>query len=72
MGKKKIFLGFIFACTFMILLLIHFTVKDTWSQAPATIRVGGAVSFTGRFASGGLESKFGYEQAVADINLKPA
>lgn len=38
------------------------------SSSPKTIRIGAAVSFTGGFASGGLESKFGYEQAVADIN----
>jgi len=38
------------------------------SSPPQTIKIGGAVSFTGPFASGGLESKFGYEQAVADIN----
>ena len=38
------------------------------SSPPKAIKVGAAVSFTGGFASGGLESKFGYEQAVADIN----
>jgi branched-chain amino acid transport system substrate-binding protein len=38
------------------------------AAAPKTIKIGGAVSFTGAFASGGLESKFGYEQAVTDIN----
>ena len=54
-------------------LLILSTVLLVWmdagaAAAPKTIKIGGAVSFTGAFASGGLESKFGYEQAAADIN----
>lgn len=53
----------------LMLLILSFPFTDVEaSSPPKTIKIGGAVSFTGRFASGGLESKFGYEQAVADIN----
>jgi len=54
---------------FLILSIVTLTFVDgEGASPPKTINIGGAVSFTGRFASGGLESKFGYEQAVADIN----
>jgi len=54
---------------FLMLSIVPLAFLDAEaSSPPKTIRIGGAVSFTGRFASGGLESKFGYEQAVADIN----
>jgi branched-chain amino acid transport system substrate-binding protein len=50
-------------------MILSFSFADVEaSSPPKTIKIGGAVSYTGRFASGGLESKFGYEQAVADIN----
>ncbi len=53
----------------LMLVILSFPFTDgRASSPPNTIRVGAAVSFTGRFASGGLESKFGYEQAAADIN----
>jgi len=56
-------------CFFLILSAVLFVSMDAGAAAaPKTIKIGGAVSFTGAFASGGLESKFGYEQAVADIN----
>jgi len=38
--------------------------------APAVIRLGGAVPLTGGYAAGGNELRFGYEQAVRDINAK--
>ncbi len=53
----------------LMLSILSFSFTDAAaSSPPKTIKIGGAVSFTGGFASGGLESKFGYEQAVADIN----
>jgi branched-chain amino acid transport system substrate-binding protein len=56
-------------CFLAILLIATLTVLNAEAGSPPeTIKVGAAVSFTGGFASGGLESKFGYEQAVADIN----
>jgi len=56
-------------CFLLMSSIVSLTFLDTEaSSPPKTIKIGGAVSFTGRFASGGLESKFGYEQAVADIN----
>ena len=56
-------------CILIIFSIVSLTVPDTEASAPPkTIKIGAAVSLTGKFASGGQESKFGYEQAVADIN----
>jgi branched-chain amino acid transport system substrate-binding protein len=56
-------------CSLLILSTVPFVSMNAGAAAaPKTIKIGGAVSFTGAFASGGLESKFGYEQAVTDIN----
>ena len=35
---------------------------------PAVIKLGAAVPLTGGYAAGGNELRFGYEQAVRDIN----
>ncbi len=56
-------------CVALILSVLSFSYTDGEAASPPkTIKVGAAVSFTGGFASGGLESKFGYEQAAANIN----
>jgi branched-chain amino acid transport system substrate-binding protein len=56
-------------CSLLILSTVPLVSMNAGAAAaPKTIKIGGAVSFTGAFASGGLESKFGYEQAVTDIN----
>jgi branched-chain amino acid transport system substrate-binding protein len=67
-GKKRV-IGLSVFCFLMSLSIVFPAFFEAEaSSSPETIKIGGAVSFTGRFASGGLESKFGYEQAVADIN----
>jgi branched-chain amino acid transport system substrate-binding protein len=69
MRRKIRMIGLSVFCFLLMSAIGSLTVLDTEaSSPPKTIKIGGAVSFTGRFASGGLESKFGYEQAVADIN----
>ncbi len=56
-------------CVLLMLSILSLSLTEgEAASAPKSIKVGAAVSFTGGFASGGLESKFGYEQAVADIN----
>jgi branched-chain amino acid transport system substrate-binding protein len=52
----------------MCVILCFFFTDGEATSPPKAITVGAAVSLTGGFASGGLESKFGYEQAAADIN----
>ena len=37
---------------------------------PAVIKIGGPVPLTGAYAAGGNELRFGYEQAVRDINAR--
>ena len=66
--KKRIIRLSVFFFLLMLSMLPLAFLDVEASSPPKTIRIGGAVSFTGGFASGGLESKFGYEQAVADIN----
>ena len=68
--KRRIELNSLNAfCILIIFSIVSLTVLDTEASAPPkTIKIGAAVSLTGKFASGGQESKFGYEQAVADIN----
>jgi branched-chain amino acid transport system substrate-binding protein len=69
MKRRMRLIGMSVFCFSLMLSVVSLGVLDTEaSSAPKTIKIGGAVSLTGRFASGGLESKFGYEQAVADIN----
>ena len=69
MGRKRRIARLSVLWFFLILSIVTLTFIDVKaSSPPQTIKIGGAVSFTGPFASGGLESKFGYEQAVADIN----
>jgi len=67
MEKKMVRLFLLWVSLMLVILSFPFADVEA-SSPPKTIKIGGAVSFTGRFASGGLESKFGYEQAVADIN----
>jgi branched-chain amino acid transport system substrate-binding protein len=67
MKRKMVRMGALCLSLMLSILSFPFTHGEA-SSPPKTIRVGAAVSFTGGFASGGLESKFGYEQAVADIN----
>src|SRR5574337_541750 len=40
------------------------------AAGPAEIRIGAAVSMTGLLAADGLDEKWSYEQAVADVNAK--
>lgn len=69
MRRKRRIAGLSVLWFFLILSIVTLTFIDVEaSSPPQAIKIGGAVSFTGPFASGGLESKFGYEQAVADIN----
>jgi branched-chain amino acid transport system substrate-binding protein len=69
MKKKGTFKGLGVVCFLVMFSIVSIGPVDVEAaSAPKTIKIGGAVSFTGPFASGGLESKFGYEQAVADIN----
>ncbi|MBE7425194.1 MAG: amino acid ABC transporter substrate-binding protein [Burkholderiaceae bacterium] len=42
----------------------------TLAQAPTEIRIGAPISLTGQLAADGLDQKWAYEQAVADINAK--
>jgi branched-chain amino acid transport system substrate-binding protein len=37
---------------------------------PQSIKIGGAIPLTGSYASGGVDLKWGYEQAVKDINAQ--
>jgi branched-chain amino acid transport system substrate-binding protein len=69
MRRKRRIAGLSVLWFFLILSIVTLTFIDGEAASPPqTIKIGGAVSFTGPFASGGLESKFGYEKAVADIN----
>jgi branched-chain amino acid transport system substrate-binding protein len=69
MEKRKRYWVFATVCFLVLFLIASIGPVDLEAaSAPKTIKVGGAVSLTGSFASGGIESKFGYEQAVADIN----
>lgn len=65
--KRIVRLGILGSSLILVVVALAFSDVEA-SSPPQTIKIGGAVSFTGPFASGGLESKFGYEQAVADIN----
>jgi branched-chain amino acid transport system substrate-binding protein len=67
MERKMVRVSLIWVSLMFVILSFPFTDGEA-SSPPNAIKVGAAVSFTGGFASGGLESKFGYEQAVADIN----
>ncbi|MFH0786175.1 MAG: amino acid ABC transporter substrate-binding protein [Pseudomonadota bacterium] len=62
MAKKVLVLSI------LSITMVLFSISATFGEVPKSIKIGGAVSLTGKFASGGIESKFGYEQAVADIN----
>jgi branched-chain amino acid transport system substrate-binding protein len=53
----SVVLSSVFACT-----------PTATGPAPATIKIGGSVPITGSQASGGADLKWGYEQAVNDIN----
>lgn len=69
MRRKRRIAGLSVLWFFLILSIVTLTFIDGEAASPPQIiKIGGAVSFTGSFASGGLESKFGYEKAVADIN----
>jgi len=67
MERKMVRVILLWVSLMVSILSFPFTDGEA-SSPPKAIKVGAAVSFTGGFASGGLESKFGYEQAVADIN----
>ena len=67
MERRMVRLSLLWVSLMFSILSFPFTDGEA-SSPPKAIKVGAAVSFTGGFASGGLESKFGYEQAVADIN----
>jgi len=67
MERKMVRVCLLWVSLMFSILSFPFTDGEA-SSSPKAIKVGAAVSFTGGFASGGLESKFGYEQAVADIN----
>jgi branched-chain amino acid transport system substrate-binding protein len=67
MERKMVRVILLWVSLMFSILSFPFTDGEAGSP-PKAIKVGAAVSFTGGFASGGLESKFGYEQAVADIN----
>mgnify|MGYP001400307246 CR=1 FL=1 len=69
MNHERTFKGWGAVCFMVAFLIVSVEpARLEAASAPKTIKIGSAVSFTGPFASGGLESKFGYEQAVADIN----
>jgi len=67
MERRMVWLSMLWFSLMLSILAFSFTDAGA-SSPPKSIKIGGAVSSTGGFASGGLESKFGYEQAVADIN----
>jgi branched-chain amino acid transport system substrate-binding protein len=67
MERKRVKVSLLLVSLMFLILSLTLTHGEA-SSPPKAIKVGAAVSFTGGFASGGLESKFGYEQAAADIN----
>ena len=67
MERRMARMGLLWVSLMLAILSSPFTDGEA-SSPPSAIKIAAAVSFTGGFASGGLESKFGYEQAAADIN----
>jgi branched-chain amino acid transport system substrate-binding protein len=53
----------------LVLVMLPFAITSTMAaSAPETIKIGGALPLTGRFAAGGKELKDGYELAMKNIN----
>ena len=53
----------------LVMVVLPFVTQSVKAgPAPETIKIGGAVPLTGKFAAGGKELKDGYELAVKDIN----
>lgn len=66
MKKRFLFVTMVSFAAFVIFISIGFL--EAFAAAPATIKIGGAVSTTGGFAGPGAQVKTGYEFAVSDIN----
>lgn len=66
---KKAKLLSVLICLALVMVVLPFaTMSAKAASAPETIKIGGAVPLTGKFAAGGKELKDGYELAVKDIN----